>query len=556
MATTSKAGKVEEIKRAKDGLDVRGDIDRYASLGDYNAIEADDFERLKWYGIYRQKPNEGHFMLRIKMPGGQLNAVRLREIGRLCRRHARDFADVTTRQDIQFHWLTIQDMPDVLDTLYNKLGMYQEFSCGDAPRNTTGCTLAGELADEVVDCTGLAQSISDMYKAGGKEFSNLPRKFKTAIGGCRIHCHAPQINDVGMFAVERTTGGGNVERGFGLCVGGGLRDTPHFAQSLRVFVPRDEKLILDIYRHIAHIFRGEDKLRQGRLRARLKFHVADIGWQAFRDELEKRLGYTLDHDDGIVGPEGVNNDDHTGVGDLRNGLKYVGIPIPRGRLSGGQLVRIADLAGKYCQPGLDRINATIKQNLILVNVLPDKAADLCKELADIGLPVDSHALRRHLISCTGTQFCNLAIVETKDRAQRILEYLETNVPMDSPLFVSVTGCPNSCAQYQIADIGLQGTLFTYKGQKGVEHYHVLVGGRMGTSPEFARFIEADGGKKVKVPAELIHLAIEQLVRAWQSERSNHQSFADWATAQPMPRLANLVTVREEQREERPSEPPG
>lgn len=545
---TSKAVKVEEIKQAKDGLDVWDDIHRYAAMGDYSAIDPDDFERLKWYGVYRQKPNDGHFMCRIKIPGGALDAFRLREIGTICNLYGRGFGDVTTRQDIQLHWLRIQDVPDLLDRVYNKMGMYQEFSCGDAPRNTTTCPLAGEIADEIVDCGPFAQAVADMYRNGGKEFSNLPRKFKTAIGGCRIHCHAPQINEVGMFGVERTRPDGSIERGFGVCVGGGLRDTPFFGPSLRVFIPPEMDLVLDIYRKVAHVFRDQDQLRQGRLKARLKFYVHEVGWQAFRDKLEDYLGYKLEHDDSIIGPQGASNDDHVGVGRLKNGLAYVGIPIARGRLSGDQLIRIADLAAKYCQHPRRQINATIKQNLILLNIRPAQTADLCKELEDIELPVDAHPLRRQLISCTGTQFCNLAVVETKDRAKQVLDYLEAHVPMSEPIFISVSGCPNSCAQYQIADIGLQGTLYTYKGQKGVEHYHLLVGGRMGTAPEFGRFICADGTRKVKVPAELVHLAIERLVQAWQADVADGANgtaarrFADWAVEQPMDRLAELVSL--------------
>lgn len=543
---TNKAVKVEEIKQVKDGLDVWADIPRYAA-GEYAAIDADDLERFKWYGIYRQKPNDGHFMCRIKIPGGQLTATKLRGIGHICNDYGRGFGDISTRQDIQLHWLRIQDVPDVLDRLYNKLGMYQEFSCGDAPRNTTSCPLAGELADEIVDCGPLARAVAAMFRAGGKEFSNLPRKFKTSVGACRIHCHAPQINDVGLFGVERPGAGGDTQRGFGLCVGGGLRDTPHFAQSLRVFVPPEPELITDICRNVAHIFRDKDQLRQGRLKARLKFYVAEVGWQAFRDELERHLGYALEHDDSIVGPPGAGHDDHVGVGKLKNGLAFVGIAVPRGRLSGDQMVRVADLAGQYCDHPDRQINTTIKQNLLLLNVRPDRAADLCKELEDIEMPVNAHPLRRQLISCTGTQFCNLAVVETKERARRILDYLEKNVPLDEPLFVAVTGCPNSCTQYQIADIGLQGTLYTYRGKKGVEHYHMLVGGRLGTQPEWARFIcsDAAGAKKIKVPAERVHLAIERLIRAWQAERAGGQPFAAWAQAQPMDRLAACIAVDEE-----------
>lgn len=537
----NKAAKVEELKQAKDGLDVWEDLHRYSAQGDYSAIHPDDLELFKWFGVYRQKPNDGHFMLRVKIPGGALSAFKLREIGHLAKEYGRNFGDVSTRQDIQLHWVQVQDLADIMDRLYNKLGMYQEFSCGDAPRNTTACPLAGELADEIVDAGPFARAISDMYKAGGKEFSNLPRKFKTAVSGCPIHCVAPQITCAALFGVKRMRRGVE-ERGFGLVVGGGLRDTAHCAQSLRVFLKPDVQLITDVFRRIAHVFRDQDSLRQGRLRARLKFYVAQVGWEAFRDQLEGYLGYKLDHDDSIVWPEGAGSDDHCGGGILRNGLAFVGVPIARGRLSGDQMIQLADLADKYCQHPERQINATIKQNILLLNVPPAKVADLSKELEDIGLPPNALPVRRELISCTGTQFCNLAVVETKERAKAILDYLEARVPMDEPLFISVSGCPNSCAQYQIADIGLQGTLYTYKGQKGVEHYHMLVGGRLGADPVFARFVCRDGDRKIKVPADLVHLAIEQLIRTYQAERQTGERFAAWANRQDMDRLADLITL--------------
>ncbi|MBP7934512.1 MAG: nitrite/sulfite reductase [Phycisphaerae bacterium] len=536
-----KAAQAEELKRIKDGLDVWDDIHRYAAAGDYAAIDPDDLDRFKWYGIYKQKPNEGHFMLRIKMPGGALTAFRLREIGQLARRYGRNFGDVTTRQDIQLHWLRVQDLPDALSTIYQTLGMHQEFACGDTPRNVTACPLAGELADEIVDTRPFAQAITDMYRAGGREFSNLPRKFKTSISGCRVHCHAPQINCLAFFGVERKRANGR-ERGFGVSVGGGLRDTPHFGQSLRVFLKPDLGLVIDVCRATAHIFRDQSHLREGRLRARLKFYVAQIGWEAFRVQLEHYLGYPLEHDQEIVAPAGASSDDHAGGGVLKNGLAFVGVPVPCGRLTGDQMMQLADLAERYCRDPERQINASIKQNLLLLNIPRADLPDVKKGLADIGLPSDAPLVRQRILSCTGTQFCNLAVVETKDRARRILDYLEANVPMQEPIFISVTGCPNSCAQYQIAEIGLQGTLYNYKGRKGVEHYHILLGGRLGSQPEFGRFVCRDGDRKIKVPAELVHLAIAQVIRAYQAEKRPSERFPDWALRQEMDRLAELVTV--------------
>lgn len=535
----AKEPKDEALKRAKDGLDVFDDIARFAREG-FAAIPPDDLKRLKWFGIYTQRPEtDGFFMIRLKVPAGQMSSAVAREIGHITRQYGRNVADVTTRQDIQLHWIQVADLPDILDRWYNKLGMNQSFACGDTPRNVTACPLAGVLPDEAFDTRPYAEAVAEMYHRGGKEFSNLPRKFKTAIGACPIHCHAPQINDVGLFAARRTRGGRS-ESGFGVLVGGGLRDTPHFGQSLRVFLPQDVALVTDVCRRIANIFRDTDELRQGRLRARLKFYVARVGWQAFRDRLEDVLGYTLEHDDSIVDPIGATHGDHMGIGRQKtHGLSYVGVPIERGRLSGDDLITLADLADRYAADGRGRLVATIKQNLILTDIPSSRVDDLVRELTDAGLSPHRHPLRTSLLSCTGVEFCKLAVVETKQRAKEILSYLEERVPLDEPLFLSVTGCPNSCAQYQIADIGLHGVPTKYRGEK-VDGYHVLLGAKIGENPEFARFVTTPAGKRLKVPSPVIHEAIERLLCAYKTEGRDGEGFGAWTRRQDMTRLATLL----------------
>ncbi|MGE5608776.1 MAG: nitrite/sulfite reductase [Bacillota bacterium] len=504
--------KLEHVKHEKDGLDVWNDITRYAQSG-FASIPKEDFIRMRWFGIYQQKPNnEGHFMWRIKLPGGRLTPAQLREIGQIALTYARGFGDITTRQDIQLHWMRIEHFPDALDRIYNKVGLYTQFACGDTPRNITSCPLDGVVKNQIVPLGNLAQRVSDMFKDGGKEFSNLPRKFKPSIGACPLHCHQPQINDISTFGVVRHRNG-QEERGLGIMVGGGLSDTPLYAQGLRVFIPEQkiQEQIPAIFRAIAHIFRDADELRYKRGRARLKFLVADRGWQWVRDELERRLGYALEHDEQIINPPGALHTDHMGVGEQVDGLYYVGVPIPRGRWTGEQMIAVADLAERFAAPGQAQIRLSQKQNALLVNIPKENVDSLIRELDALGLSSRAPLWRQSLVSCTGNQFCNLAVVETKERARSILSYLEQEVQIDTPIMVSVTGCPNACAQYQIADIGLTGIPVIHNGKK-VDGFNVLVGGCLGENPEFGVEVVK------KVPGEWVNRVIGALVQNYKTHR--------------------------------------
>jgi sulfite reductase beta subunit-like hemoprotein len=531
--------KNEHVKQAKDGLDVWDDISRYAKLG-YGAIPADDMARMRWYGIYEQKPNEGHFMWRIKLPGGRLTPAQLREIGLLANQYARGIGDITTRQDIQLHWLRIEDFPDALDRIYNRAGLYTDFACGDTPRNVTGCPLDGLIPHQVVEIGDLVQKASDQFRNGGKEFSNLPRKFKASVAACPLHCHQPQINDVGVFGVLAQDG----RRGLGVVVGGGLSSTPHYAQGLRVFIPQEkvQTQILDVLRYSAHIFRDADSLRYKRKHARLKFLVAEKGWRWFRDELERRMGYELEHDDSIVNPRGALHTDHMAIGQQSNGLHYVGAPVERGRWTGDQMIAVAELTQRFGARGEGQIRLSQKQNLLVVNVPRENVDALCREMERIGLAPRAPLWRESLVACTGTQFCNLAVVETKDRGKEILEYLEREVELDSPIMVSVTGCPNSCAQYQIADIGLQGTKAIYRGEK-VDAYDLLVGGCLGEAPQFGQEIIQ------KIPAMLVKKVIARLVENYKANRVEDEDgeaepFRDFVARQSVEQLRAWGEIEE------------
>ena len=499
----------ERMKDEKDALDSWDDIFKYAREG-FAGISADDIIRMRWYGMYQQKPNNGHFMWRIKLPGGRVTPLQLREIGLLTNQYAHGFSDITTRQDIQLHWLTIENFPDCFDRIYNKCGLYTNFACGDTPRNVCSCPLDGLAANQVCDMGDVVQRISDMYRDGGKEFSNLPRKFKGSASACPLHCNQPQINDIGAFGVIRPNG----ERGLGIVVGGGLSNTPHFAQGLRVFIPeaKVEEQLPAIFRTVTHIFRDSEECRYKRKHARFKFVVAEKGWQWVRDELERRLGYELIHDESIVDPRGALHTDHMGVGKQNNGLFYVGSPVKGGRWTGDQMIAVAGLAERYAEPGKGQIRLSQKQNFLLVNIPENNVDTLSKELAAIGLEPKAPIWRSNLVSCTGMQYCNLAVTETKDRAKEILAHLERELPqLDSPIMVSVSGCPNSCAQVHIADIGLTGTKAIWNGQK-VDAFDLMVGGCLGEEKSWSKTIVP------KIPGDLVKTVVTQLTRNYLANR--------------------------------------
>lgn len=523
----------EQAKLDKDGFDVLADIFRYSDSGDYDAIEKDDLEvRFKWFGVYRQKPNVGHFMMRIKVFGGQTNPKNLRVIADIGEKYGRGFGDITTRQTIQYHWLTIADLRPIFETLRDA-GLTSQFACGDCPRNVVGCPLAGVLKNEIIDSEQAVNDISNMFVNSGREYSNLPRKFKPSVGGCNLHCHQPQINDYGFFGHRKANG----ETGYGLLVGGGLSNTPHFAQPMRVFVKPDQ--LIDVSKAIAALFRDHG-YREKRGRARLKFLVADKGWEWTRDMIEQNLGYKLEHDDSILHPPAINGD-HMGIGEQNDGNFYVGVPIARGRLTTDNMKTIAELTDKYAT-GEKRIRFTNKQNVIILDVPKANVEALTKELDAAGLPPVAHSLRDLLISCTGTEFCNLAVVETKHRAARVLEYLEKTVEVDFPLNISFTGCPNACSQYQICDIGLTGTMLVDKTQKDadgkplkMEGYNLLLGAGLGLDPAFGEVIAK------KVPSDRVHLAIQGLVDSYRSQRIDEDdTFRLWVSRNEPEALQQII----------------
>ena len=481
------------MKREKNPWECLEEIRAFARNG-FESIPADWLGTyLRWWGVYTQgdgrgalggKAGQGNsvpcFMVRIRVTNGLVRSHQLRAIADVAERHARGVADITVRQNVQLHWITIESLPDLLDTLWSA-GLTTQGACGDDTRNITGCPLAGYDAEEICDTSPLALAATEML-VGNADYYNLPRKFKVCITGCPVWCSYPEINDVGLTATARTRNGQR-EIGFSLRVGGGLSTEPHFAVRLNAFVHWDQAL--PVVRAVGEIFRDSNVLRENRERARLKYLFLRYGWTAesFLAELERRLGFQLDPAEPERAPEDVYRD-HAGIHRQRQpGQCYVGASVLRGRMNPAQMRTTADLAEEY---GSGELRTTGMQNLLLVNVPELKSGMVAAKLNAVGLRTGGSPFWRGAVACTGTEFCKLAITETKGFARWLVEEMEDRMPdFHEQLKLNITGCPNGCGQHSIADVGLEGKRMKVDGQL-IDAYYFSVGGGVGKHPLFTR----------------------------------------------------------------------
>jgi sulfite reductase (ferredoxin) len=492
-ATETKAQKVERLKRTMNPWEGLAEIRRFAREGFASIPPEWIGTYFRWWGVYTQGDGAGvtggqsgegralqRFMVRIRIPNGMMTSHQLRAIADLTRCYANGIADITVRQNIQLHWVTIESLPEVLDGLW-QVGLNTTGACGDVVRNVTGCPVAGVDHDEVVDASPLVQEVSNLL-AGNADFYNLPRKFKISITGCRVWCPYPEINDVGLTAITRINGG-KPEVGFSLRVAGGLSTEPHLATRLNAFVRWNQ--VLPVVKGVAELFRDSDVLREHRERARLKFLFLRHGWTAeqFQGELEDRIGFKLDPVVEEHPPDDVYRD-HIGIHQQKQpGLSYVGAVVLRGRITGEQMQAAADLAERYAG---GELRATNMQNLLVINVPTVNAEPLAEDLNGIGLKVGGSAFYRGTVACSGTEFCKLAITETKSFSRWLVEEMEERLPgFDQHLKLHVTGCPNSCGQHWIADIGIEGKKIKVHDQL-VDAYYFCVGGALGLHQGTAR----------------------------------------------------------------------
>ncbi|MGH2751427.1 MAG: nitrite/sulfite reductase [Actinomycetota bacterium] len=512
----------EQAKREDDGLNVRPRIERiYATQGFGSIWPSDLRNRFRWHGLYTQRPeSDGYFMLRIRIPGGQLTSEQAEVIGSLAQRFGRDVADVTDRQNIQLHWIRIEQLPEIWAELEG-VGLSTTEACGDTPRNILGCPLAGVDASEVIDASAVLIE-ANAKLAGNPEFSNLPRKYKISISGCAHQCCQHEVNDLALVGAVHPDG----RRGFDLWVGGGLSTNPMFAKRLGAFIAPEQ--VVPVVLGVTAVFRDHG-YRRARNRARLKFLVNDWGAERFRAVLQEQLGFELD-DLPEPPPSRTSHREHAGVWPQRDGAYYVGFAPRAGRLAGHQLRAVARLSNKY---GMGRMRTTTQQKMVILDVPTERVADLIEELDTINLPVEASAWRRGTMACTGIEFCKLAIVETKGRATELYRYLEERLPdFQEDLRINVNGCPNSCARYQTADIGLMGCQVSERAhatdgaghpieiKRKVEAFLVHLGGHLGSERAFGRKV-----KGVKVLGNELGPYVETLVGRYLSSRRHDDTFS-------------------------------
>ncbi|MFE4205775.1 nitrite/sulfite reductase [Streptomyces goshikiensis] len=520
----------EQFKKDDDGLNVRTRIETIYSKAGFDSIDPNDLRgRMRWWGLYTQrKPgidggktailepeelDDKYFMLRVRIDGGRLTTEQLRVIGEISEEFARGTADLTDRQNVQYHWIRIEDVPEIWRRL-EAVGLSTTEACGDTPRVILGSPVAGIAQDEIIDGT---PAIEEIYRriVGNKDFSNLPRKFKSAVSGSPLLDVAHEINDIAFVGVEHPEHG----PGFDVWVGGGLSTNPKLGVRLGTWVSLDE--VPDVYEGVISIFRdyGYRRLRN---RARLKFLVADWGPAKFRQVLEDEyLERKLADGPAPAQPSGQWRD-HVGVHQQRDGRFYVGFAPRVGRVDGATLTKIADVAARH---GSGRLRTTAEQKMIVLDIEADRVESVVAALEALDLRVKPSPFRRGTMACTGIEFCKLAIVETKARGASLIDELERRMPeFAEPLTININGCPNACARIQVADIGLKGQLVLDDDGNQVEGYQVHLGGALGLEAGFGRKVRG-----LKVTSAGLPDYVERVVTRFQEQREDGERFAAWVT---------------------------
>ena len=517
----------EQSKKDDNPLNVRARIENVYAHQGFSSIDPSDLRgRFRWYGLYTQRRpgidggktatlepwelDDEYFMLRIRIDGGALTSEQLRVIGQISVDFGRDTADITDRQNVQLHWIRIEDVPEIWRRL-EAVGLHSTEACGDCPRVILGSPVAGIAADEIIDPSPAIRAIADTY-IGDPQYSNLPRKFKSAITGHPVHDVVPEVNDISFVGVVHPEHG----PGFDLWVGGGLSTNPMLAVRLGTWVPSDE--VAEVWAGVVGLFRDYG-YRRLRTRARIKFLVADWGPEKFRQVLETEyLKRPLV--DGPAPATPTQPGDLVGVNRQKDGNFFIGLSAVAGRISGSNLVKLADLAEAH---GSYRLRTTPMQKILVLDIPGDQVDSLIRGAEALGLSARPDIWRRSVMACTGIEFCKLAIVETKAQAARVVEELETRLgALDSPITVHINGCPNSCARIQVADIGLKGQLVTGPDGDQVEGFQVHLGGGLGLDAGFGRKLRGH-----KVTAEGLPDYVERLAKAYAAERTDGERFAQW-----------------------------
>jgi sulfite reductase (ferredoxin) len=519
----------ERTKKDDDGLNVRARIENVYSKRGFASIDPADLRgRFRWWGLYTQRapgisggrtatvePEEldaEYFMLRIRIDGGAMTLEQLRAVASISIDFARDTADLTDRQNVQLHWIRVEDVPEIWRRL-ESVGLSTAEACGDTPRVILGSPVAGADPDEIVDGTPAIRRIVEQY-VGNPEFSNLPRKFKTAISGSPHLDVAHEVNDVSFVGVRHPEHG----PGFDLWVGGGLSTNPLLAQRLGAFVTLDQ--VPEVWAGVVGIFRdyGYRRLRN---KARLKFLVRDWGAERFREVLETEYLHRRLPDGPAPGLPPTGRRDHLGVHPQRDGRFFVGAKPTVGRLSGSTLAALAD---GISDARAGQVRLTTAQSLVVVDVPADRVDGLVGALDALGLDTAPGTFRRGAMACTGIEYCKLAITETKAAAAGLVDELERRLPaFAEPLSIHVNGCPNSCARIQVADIGLKGVIVQDAAGADTDGFQVHLGGRLGQEAGFGRTVRG-----LRIAAADLPDYVERVVGRYDADRSEGETFAAWA----------------------------
>jgi ferredoxin-nitrite reductase len=508
--------KHERFKLDKEPLDAREDVLRGAREGRH-ALTDDDLFRMKWHGLYEHNAKDGHFMLRVKVVQGILSAQQAEVIAWIAEHHGRGMLDCTTRQCVQIHWITLDAMPEILRRL-EAAGLTTTGACGDVTRNVIGCTVAGIAHDEIVDGYATAMALHQRF-LGNRDFSNLPRKYKISVTGCSEDCSRGLINDVALSGAIADDG----TRGFNLRVGGGLSAVPRFARWVDVFLTPEE--VPDVIEHVTAIFRDAEVNRKARGKARLKFLLDRVGPEAFREDLVHRVGRALRR--GAAHAPDLDGHDHIGVTPQRDGAhSAVGLCVPLGRLRVGQFRGVIALAAEY---GSGEVRLTHQQNVLIPHVSNARVEELLTEpLIRDQLRADPPLFTRGVQTCTGKEFCGLAKVYTKDRAAEITAFLNEHVRANGhgdDLRVHFAGCSSSCAQQQIADIGIEGVLKRYDGEM-IEAMDIRIGGRLGPDPRFGEVVVK------KVPHWALNDKLLEIFDLYERSHDPGETFREFTSRTP------------------------
>ncbi|HZQ09665.1 MAG TPA: nitrite/sulfite reductase [Anaerolineae bacterium] len=519
-----KRNSIERLKKEKHPLHIVQELPQLIERG-YEEISEEDVVRLQWYGLYHDKPKIGYFMMRIKIANGILAPNQLRTIGKISTNYGRSYGELSTRQNIQLHWIRLEHLPAIFQTLARN-GLTTVGGCGDNVRNITGCPVTGISDEELFDARPIVEAAAKFFY-GNPDYSDLPRKHKITIAACPHQCNAPDIHCIALLGAIY-----NGREGFAVRIGGGLSTVPRIARDMNVFVEKENAI--EVLRAIIDVWQASLKYRMSRVKARLKFMVDDIGAEKYRELVEAELGRTLES---YPAPAPTSESDHLGIhSQKQEGLNYIGFPVHLGWMQGEQMMAIADLVESF---GGD-IRLTRQQNFVVTGVPTNRVDEIVGAVEAIGFSLKVNRLRGSSIACTGSPLCNYAVSLTKPQLGDIIEHLENTFGKDAEgIKINLDGCPHACTHHWVGDIGLQGTTLRERGTSGekLEGYDIYLRGGLGRDAAIGQPLIR------RVHFNQVHLYVERLVRAYLNERQEGERFKMFCDRRTDAELISIASDR-------------